>query len=347
MELQPKHIQAPQVYGNFWFNTDPISLRDLQGENVVLLDFWDYSNINCIRSIPYIKEWYRKYREFGLVIIGVHTPEFKFGRNQDVIQRALKDFGIGYPVVADNDAIVWSAYGVRFWPTRVLVDVDGFMRFVQHGETGYLEIERAIHQLLGEAGYRGELPELTKPIRDTDEPGVAVYQTTRDMHLGYLKGTMGNPEGFSPESTVELVDSGVHLAERFYLNGKWMSEKDFFCYDGLSGEEGTITFQYGAREVNAVMNSKSSHRFEVIVHQDDQPLSRRNAGSDVVLLGSKKSVVYVDAPGLYHIVKNPTFENHTLKLTVTNPGVEIYTFSFVSAVIPEVVPSNPASFGVN
>jgi thiol-disulfide isomerase/thioredoxin len=340
MELQAKYIHAPQVYGDCWFNTEPIFLRDLQGECVVLLDFWDYSSINCIRSIPYLKEWHRKYAEFGLVIVGVHTPEFKFARNPEAIQRALQNLGIEYPVVTDNDAVVWNAYGIRFWPTRVLVDVDGFIRFVQHGEGGYQELERAIQQLLVEAGYRGELPDLTKPMRDTDEPGVTVYQATGEIHLGYLRGTIGNPEGFSPESTVNYVDPGIHLPERFYANGKWLSEKDFMCYNGLPGEQGFITFQYGAREVNAVINSRSGKKAEVIVYQDDKPLNEQNAGLDVTLLGDLRSVVHVDSPRMYRLVKNPEFQHHTLKLEVSENGIEFYTFSFVSAVIPVDIPSN-------
>lgn len=340
MELQPKHIIAPVVYGDFWFNSDPISIRSLQGNNVILLDFWDYSCITCIRTLPYIKEWHRKYEEFGLVVIGVHSPEFKFGRTPEVVQRALEELGIQYPVVTDNEAIIWGAYGVRYWPTRALIDVDGYVRIIQHGEFGYQEFERAIQQLLAEAGYRGEMPDLTKPLRDTDEPGVALFQTTREIHLGYLKGTLGNPEGFSLESTAEYVDKGLHLPERFYADGKWMSEKDFICYKGSPGEQGTITFMYDAREVNAVMNSKKGSRFEVILQQDDKALTERNAGLDVALVQSEKSAVYVDTPRMYRLVKNPEFQSHTLKLIVSDPGIEIYAFSFVSSVIPDVIPSN-------
>lgn len=339
MELQPKHIRAPAVYGDFWFNTEPISLSSLQGSSVILLDFWDYSCISCVRALPYLKDWHRKYQEFGLMVIGVHTPEFKFGRAQDVVQRALKDLGIQYPTVTDNEAIIWSAYGVRQWPTRVLIDVDGFVRIVQSGESGYQEFERAIQQLLAESGYRGEMPELTKPFRDTDEPGAALFQTTREMHLGYLKGTLGNPEGFSAESTNEYVDKGLHLPERFYANGKWMSERDFFCFNGSSGEKGMIMLQYDAREVNAVMNSKKGTRLEVVVQQDGKALTEGAAGLDIVLL-SEKSVVYVDTPKMYRLVKNPEFQSHTLKLIVSDPEVEIYAFSFVSSVIPDVIPSN-------
>jgi len=347
MELQPKHIQAPQILGDFWFNSEPVSIRDRQGINVFLIDFWDYSCINCLRTLPYIKDWQRKYQDFGLAVVGVHTPEYKFSHSPDVIQRALKNLGIEYPVVSDNEAIVWSAYGVRFWPTRVLVDVDGYVRFMQHGETGYHEFERATQQLLVEAGYRGELPDLTKPMRDTDEPGAALYQSTREMHLGYLKGTIGNPEGFSIESTVEYSDQGMHLPERFYANGKWMSEKDFICFKGLAGDQGTIALKYEAREVNAIINSKDGSRIEVTVTQDEKPLTDRNAGLDVVLMNPEKSVINVDTPGLYRLVKNPDFQSHSLKLTVKNPGIEIYAFSFVTAAIRDVVPSRTEPFGLN
>jgi thiol-disulfide isomerase/thioredoxin len=159
MDLESKYIHAPELYGNHWLNAEPVSLHERSGE-VVLIDFWDYTSINCIRALPYIQEWHRKYQEFGLTVVGVHTPVFDFAGSLERVQTAVEHFKVEYPVMLDNEAKMWSAYNIHFWPTRCLVDRDGFIRYMQHGEGGYLEFERALQQLLIEAGCHRELPPL-------------------------------------------------------------------------------------------------------------------------------------------------------------------------------------------
>jgi len=120
MEFETKHIKASELYGNFWLNSVPISLREQNGK-VVLVNFWDYTCVNCIRTMPYIQGWYQKYKSFGLKVIGVHTPEFDFASSPQRVQRAIEDFKITYPVMLDNEAIIWNAYAVRYWPTDIYV----------------------------------------------------------------------------------------------------------------------------------------------------------------------------------------------------------------------------------
>jgi thiol-disulfide isomerase/thioredoxin len=339
MELQSKHIHAPQLYGNFWLNSEPISLRDHIGE-VVLIDFWDYTCINCIRTFPYIQAWQHKYKELGLRIVGVHTPEFEFSRSSECVQKAIDHFHITYPVMLDNDAITWNAFGVRFWPTRCLIDRDGYIRFMQHGESGYMEFERAIQQLLIEAGCHSELPALMLPLRDEDQVGAICYRPTSELFFGYLRGALGNPEGYNPESTIEYTDPGIYLPERFYATGKWMNERQCLRFDGNTGEDGGILLPYQAREVNAVMGSKDGSLCDVAIQQNSQPLNKDARGEDIVCLPDGITSLFVDIPRMYHLIHNKEFSSHLLKLTTSNPNLEIYTFSFTSSVIPELISTN-------
>jgi AhpC/TSA family. len=339
MELQPKHMHAPQLYGNFWLNSEPVSVRDHLGE-VVIIDFWDYTCINCIRTFPYIQEWQEKYKEFGLKIVGVHTPEFEFARSSECVQKAIDHFHITYPVMLDNDAVTWNAFAVRSWPTRCLIDRDGYIRFIQHGEGGYMEFERAIQQLLIEAGCHGELPALMPPLCDEDQVGAVCYRPTSELFFGYLRGALGNLEGYNPESTIEYTDPGIYLPERFYATGKWKNERQCLRFDGNTGEDGAILLPYQAREVNAVMSSKDGSLCEVTILQNSQPLSEDARGEDIIHLPGKATSLFVDIPRMYQLVHNKEFGSHLLKLTTSNPNFEIYTFSFTTCVIPELISTN-------
>lgn len=337
MELQPKHIRAPELCGSDWLNSGPILIREHSG-HVVLLDFWDYTCISCIRALDYVRDWHRKYREFGVVIVGVHTPEFRFARDVERLRHAVRAAKIGYPVVLDNDAVVWSAFAVHAWPTRCLIDRDGYLRFVQHGEGGYIEFERALQLLLGEAGYHGELPALTEPKREEDLPGAACYRPTGKLYLGYLRSAVGNAEGIAAESTIQYDDPGLYIPERVYLAGKWFNERECVRFDGDKGEQGNLMLLYEAKEVSAVLQSVPGEACEVRVEQDGAPLVRGVAGKDVH--PGAESIVLVDTPRLYRLVKNKEFGNHLLRLTTTSPRLKVFSFSFTTAAIPILSTSN-------
>jgi thiol-disulfide isomerase/thioredoxin len=339
LEREPKHIIAPELYGSFWLNSEPIALHEHRGE-IILIDFWNYTSIKCIRTLAYIQEWQKKYKAFGLIVVGVHTPEFEFASSFEHVQNAVKKFNINYPVMLDNEAFIWNSYSVREWPTRCLIDRDGYIRFVQHGEGGYVEFERGIQQLLSEAGSRGELPELTVPFREEDRAGAVCFHPTSNLYLGYLRGALGNPEGYNPESTLEYSDPGIYLPERFYATGKWMNERQCLRFDGSEGDTGAILLPYQACEVNAVMGSRNGSLCEVAVQQNDLPLIKEIFGEDIVLFPKQHTSLFVGIPRMYTIVRNKEFENHILKLSTSNPNLEIYSFSFTTSVIPELISEN-------
>jgi alkyl hydroperoxide reductase subunit AhpC len=339
MNFESKHIKAPELYGNFWLNSQPVSFRDHSGE-VILIDFWDFTNINCIKTLPYILEWQNKYKEFGLTVVGVHTPEFEFAKISDRVKKAVEHFNITYPVMLDNDAIIWNAYGVREWPTRFLVDREGQIRFLHHGDGGYIEFERAIQQLLIEAGCHGGLPALSPPMCDEDQTGTVCYHPTSKLYLGYLRGALGNLEGYNPESTIEYKDPGIYLPERFYAAGKWMNERQCLRFDGHGGEDGAILIPYQGCDVNAVMGSKDGSLCEIVFHQDNNLLTKEISGEDIIRLPNNALSMFVDVPRMYNIVRSKEFGDHFLKLTTTNPNLQVYTFSFTTCVIPELISTN-------
>ncbi len=339
MELSPKLVHVPELYGDFWFNSEPVSIRALRGY-VILLDFWDYSSVSCVRTQPYIKEWHRKYQDFGLVVIGIHTPQFQFGKKPEHVERAIREAGLEYPIVMDNEAIIWSAFGNRYWPTKYLVEKDGYIRYMHHGEGGYEQFERAIQALLGDAGVRGEFPPFMDPVRETDRQGAVCYRPTGEIYLGYLRGTIGNVEGFSPESTVEYADKGLYLPGRFYAHGTWTDEKEFIRFNSDGVSDGYIAFSYEALEVNGVFGLAGGKSCELVVEQDGMMLTSENKGEDVELTLRGESVLRASSPRMYSIVKNREFGGHTLKLKTSCPNLAFYSFTFVTGLIPELVSNN-------
>lgn len=345
MESYQKQFRPPELFGDFWLNSEPVSVRDMRG-NVLLVDFWDYSSNHCIRALPYVKDWERKYRDYGLVVVGVHTPEFVFGREEHNVRRAVQDSDISYPIVGDNEARIWNSFGSRTWPTKFLIDKDGFVRFMLQGEGSYDQFERAIQLLITEAGMRGELPELTAPVRETDVQGAICYRITGEIRTGYLRGALGNTEGFSPESTIEFVDQGVYLPGRCYLNGKWRCEREGVRFAGGPKEEGTVSARYEASEVNAVLGPEEGKKCRVLVQQDGKWLRKNNRGRDVTVDKDGKTYVTIDRFRMFNIIKNSEFGEHAVRLSTKTAGLQLFCFSFSSSVIPEAI-NAPQGIGMN
>jgi thiol-disulfide isomerase/thioredoxin len=327
------------LYGDYWFNSDPVPISALRGQ-VILIQFWDYTCVHCQRTLPYIKEWCRKYEKFGLVVIGVHTPKFPFGKNPEDVQKAIHRFGIPYPVVTDNEYLIASHYDNRFWPALYLVDKNGFIRYESVGEGNYGATEHAIQTLLYDAGVGEELPLTMEPIRDEDRPGAVCYRATPELFAGYLRGSIGNIEGYTPESIVDYKDPKMYLQGRFYVDGNWMNDKNCLSLEGGGEQPGQILLQYESLEVNAVLKPGANKPCEVAVYQDDRFLTPENKGEDVLFAPDGKSYLHVDEPRMYRLVRNREYGEHTLKLSTGSKGVALFSFTFVSCVIPELISNN-------
>ncbi len=338
VEFGTRSIRAPEIYGDFWFNSEPLPLGALRGQ-IILIDFWDYSSVNCLRTIPYVKEWYHRYHGHGLVVIGIHAPQFPFGQQPENVQRAIERFGIQYPVVVDNQQLIWGLFRNRYLPTKYLIDKDGFIRHVFVGEGNYITLEHSLQSLLIETGCFEPLPLPMEPLRDTDRPDALCYRATPELQTGYVHGCLGNSEGYAPESTVEYTDQHQYIEGRFYLEGKWRSSRTAVEMRGENREKGHIIFPYTAAEVHCVLQPGSIKSI-VEIFQDELPLDELNRGSDVTVEPDLSSIIRVDEPRSYCIVKNKEFGPHRLRIETTSSGLMIHSISFISAVIPELIQDN-------
>ena len=337
-EIPGRTIKSHELYGDFWLNSEPVPISALGGR-VVLVEFWDYTCINCVHTLPYVREWHRRYERHGLVVVGVHTPKHPFARNPEEVQKAIERFGITYPVVLDNQYLISTKYDNRFWPAIYLIDKHGYVRFQSIGEGNYLAIEHAIQTLLYDAGVREDLPVLMDAVREEDMVGAVCYRSTPELFTGYIRGSIGNVEGYSPESVVDYHDPGFYVEGKFYADGAWMNDRNCLRLTGES-TTGHIIFRYLALEANAVIKPEREAGFEVTITQDDRYLTEGNKGDDVVLGGDGRSYFVVRDPKMYSVVKNKEFGEHTVRLSAQSGSFGLYALTFVSCVIPETVSNN-------
>jgi thiol-disulfide isomerase/thioredoxin len=316
--------QAPELAGiSGYINTEPITLAELKGK-VVLVDFWTYSCINCIRTIPYLNAWYEKYADQGLVIVGVHTPEFEFEKNIDNVNAAVEKYGIKYPVVQDNDKGTWKAYENRYWPRKYLVDDEGYIRYDHIGEGSYAETEKVIQSLLTErAANSGQTININGSISQPDSAQSVEFNKIRtpELYFGYqfARTPLGNPEGFNPDEVVSysIPDNSAIQPNTIYLSGEWKNNKDSM---ELQGQGGKIVLTYSAKSVNIVAGGQG----ELKIVENNIQLTGDGRGSDVSDNGS----VVVDGQRLYNIAKHDDYGTRTIEITAIGQGFQIYTFTF-------------------
>jgi thiol-disulfide isomerase/thioredoxin len=361
--LDPPIIHMPEFSDGKWLNTDqPLTRRQLHGR-VLLIDFWDYTCINCLRTLPYLTKWHERYAGKGLVVIGVHAPEFKFARERGQIEAAIREFEIRYPVLLDNDYQTWQRFATRAWPTKFLVDGRGYIRFSRQGEGYYAETEQAIQALLLQRDPAVSLPDILPPLREEDGSGAVCYRPTPELHAGYqggglFGGALGNPEGYVVNSLMSysLPEAEERMEGRFYLSGFWEAKSECVAFAGQSG--GEIVLPYRAAGVNAVL-SPSSDPVELMldlapadgeplveVLQDGRPLTPENAGEDVFFDEKHRSFVRVKRPRLVKLVQNTAYEWHELKLIFRDTGAALYSFTFDTCIIPKDGPLNIETFRV-
>jgi cytochrome c biogenesis protein CcdA/thiol-disulfide isomerase/thioredoxin len=304
---------APEFVDNQqWFNTPgdkPLTLRSLRGR-VVLVDFWTYSCINCLRTLPYLTAWDRTYRKDGLTIVGVHSPEFPFEKEASNVREAIERNGIHYPVVQDNDLATWSAYGNQYWPSEYFIDARGRVRFAHYGEGEYGEKEKIIRELLAEAG---------RPVakHDSGAHGIEASAgvTTPETYLGAARAERFTNPMLSP-GTHAFAKPPAPGPNEFAYSGRWR-----IALDSATAAGGSLALDFGARRVYLVLGSPGRTR-HVRVRLDGRPIPSSLAGSDV-----HGGVVDVTAQRLYNLVDMPTVGHHVLELE-PEAGVTGYAFTF-------------------
>jgi cytochrome c biogenesis protein CcdA/thiol-disulfide isomerase/thioredoxin len=310
----PRLGAAPDFTGNQrWFNTpggQPLSLRSLRGK-VVLVDFWTYTCINCLRTLPYLEAWDARYRRDGLVIVGVHSPEFPFERDAGNVASAIRREGIRYPVAQDNKLATWSAWGNQYWPADYLIDARGQVRDAHFGEGDYDRTEMDIRALLQEAGH-------PNPGAMADPKG-AIHPTaeaTPETYLGLARAERFDPPPL--RGTHTYAQAPKLATSHFALSGTW-DESDVAA---TAGADAAIHAAIVGKDAYLVLSPPRGGTGEVRVLLDGRPIAADRAGADV-----HHGVVRVDRQRLYHLVSAPTGEHHVLTLRVA-PGVQAYAFTF-------------------
>ncbi|MDE1854887.1 MAG: redoxin domain-containing protein [Candidatus Micrarchaeota archaeon] len=306
---------APNVQGiAAWINSPPLNISQLHGK-VVLIDFWTYSCINCIRSIPHLNAWYNAYGNNGLVIIGVSTPEFGFEHNYTNVLNAVNQFGIKYPVALDNNYDTWTAYNNHYWPADYLIDKNGDVRYAAFGEGGYNQTEEAIRALLENAGYTVRANLTSVPL-GINFSGIG----TPEIYLGWdtARQPIGNSQGFSPNKTVDYSTPSITQNSTVYFSGSWYNAPD-----GMISVNGSKLFLvYRAKNVNVVASGNST----LTVKLDGSGLPGDYLGNDDQLVNGTAQA-RVGAARLYNIVSGPGYAWHRLEIDAS-PGFKVYTFTF-------------------
>lgn len=306
-----------------WLNSKPLTAGDLKGK-VVLIDFWDYSCINCIRAIPYVNAWAQKYKDSGLVVIGVHTPEFDIEKQTPNVQRAVTKFGIAYPVAIDSNYAIWNAFHNQYWPAHYFIDARGVVRYVHFGEGEYDQSERWIQQLLGELK--------TKPASSgtvaVDAQGVQAAADMADVHspetyIGYARARhFASPGGIAHDSAKTYAAPGQLKLNEWALAGDWLSHPQFAV---LQSRGGAIVFYFHARDLHLVLGPQPNGqpvRYRVTI---DGQAPGENHGVDTDAQGNG----VVSEHRLYQLIRlKGSVASHLFAIEFLDPGVQAFSFTF-------------------
>lgn len=299
----------PELVGETWLNTTtPLTFLELRGK-VVLIDFWTYSCVNCMRTLPYLKDWWSKYKDLGFVLVGIHTPEFEFEQIPANVDRAIKNLGIEWPVLLDNDYVNWQNFDNQYWPAKYLVDQHGNIVYTHFGEGNYVETENAIRDLL-----QAQTPNQVTVIElknDEHSHGDVCFIPTAETYCGYEKGPLINLDGYVPDQTAEYqlptepewVDGAIGLQGKFLARPEYVESADV---------NATLLLSFHATEVNLVLHPTPvpdgtgpqrgplrGQGSTVEIRLDGQPLYPEIRGRDV----NESDKVVIDQPRMYNLIE--------------------------------------------
>ncbi len=310
---------APALDAKGWINSPPLSARDLTGK-VVLYDFWTYSCINCQRTIPYLRSWFDRYRSDGLVIVGIHSPEFDFEKVHKNVEAATKRLGVTWPVALDDDMTIWNAFQNNSWPADYFADRQGHIRYTHIGEGDYQNAENVIRQLLG---VPASAPRAAKVIHGE-------VASTATLNPETYLGTFRNGE----EPWVS-IRSGTHdysasgtgsiTAPRAALIGRWTAKPE---YIESAHTAATILLGVHAKEVNLVMATATGKPIDAVVELDGRPIPAADRGASVHEDANGRTVVTILASDMYRIVRTAAVGDHVLSVAAPGTGLEAYAFTF-------------------
>ena len=305
-----------------WLNSPPLTAEGLRGK-VVLIDFWTYSCINCLRSIPYVKAWAEKYKDHGLVVIGVHTPEFAFERRLSNVQAAVKDLKIGYPVAVDNDYAIWRAFDNEYWPAHYFIDAQGKGRYHHFGEGHYDESERVIQTLLAEAGDKGFSSALVSVNASGAEAAPSMIETqSQETYIGYARAENFISPGGAVKDASHVYSAEIPKLDQWSLAGEWIIGPENAT---LNKEGGRIVYWFRARDLHLVLGPAAEGKQIRYRATIDGRVPGADHGVDVDADGRG----LVDEHRLYQLLReNGGISDHTFEIEFFDPGVQAYAFTF-------------------
>lgn len=332
-QTEPASDEPPSIIGSSplgglsgatgWINSKPLKAKDLKGK-VVLVDFWTYSCINCLRSLPYFEAWAQKYKDSGLVIIGVHSPEFGFEQKLPNVQRAVQKFGVTFPVALDSDYAIWKSFNNEYWPADYFVDIHGKVRHEHFGEGNYEESERWIQELLKERSATG----MPGGVVDVHARGVEAAPDAREVrspetYIGYKRAEhFASQGGIAQDKSREYTLPSQPALNQWGFGGKWVDNEQVAV---LKSAGGAIVFHFHARDLHLVLGPAAHDkpvRFRVTI---DGQAPGENHGVDTDAQGNGVVTTY----RLYQLVRQRDgVTDHVFKIEFLDPGVQAFSFTF-------------------
>ena len=317
-------------------------MEELRGQ-VVLIDFWTYTCINCIRTFPFLKQWHSRYADDGLVIVGVHAPEFEFEKVYENVVDATKEHALGWTMAQDNDFVTWRRYSNRFWPAKYLIDKDGVVRYTHFGEGGYAETEDVIRELLAEADPSFLSSNLPLPEDQTIDPGFLTArdaEVTRELYGGYDRGEsdllygqggyVQQTQYFQNKDQVsDFMISQNQLPHKINFQGPWHVGPESSTHGRMTESfEDYLSLVYSATSVNAVLTSDSGEPYKVRITVDEEYLTDVNKGSDIVIGDDGESYLRVTTPSLYNVINNDSYvRREALKMSSNSQDFGLFAFT--------------------
>lgn len=308
--------RIPKIIGDTWFNSKPLLPENISGK-VVLVDFWTYSCVNCQRTLPYLREWWRKYKDMNFLIIGIHTPEFEFEKNPRNVEKAAKDLGVEWPIVMDNEHVNWNNFANRYWPAKYLADAKGNIVYTHFGEGNYQETEQEIQALI-----KTNMGEAALPATEEKEHGHGnvCFPPTPETYCGYGRGNLSNRDGYAYDKIYGYERPEKIKEGTIGLEGKFLARPEYV----ESEESGaTLCLQFHATEVNLVFAAPEKHAIVEIL-LTGKPIPEEIRGRDV----NKESEAEISASTLYNLLKSDKLVEGTLSIRAKRGKFQAYAFTF-------------------
>jgi thiol-disulfide isomerase/thioredoxin len=329
-QINEEQMQAPAISADAWINSPPLALDGLRGK-VVLVDFWDYTCIGCLRVLPYLRLWNRLYGPMGLVTIGVQTPEFAFAEDPNQVSEAVKRLGIIFPVAVDSGRRIWTAFPNEGLPCEYLIDKDGRVEYSHCGETDNSQFERLIQQMLKQANPKLDFSAARfNPRPDNQAADAKCLDPTPETYLGYLRvENLANPDGYQQLVAASYQPLTKLPLDQFDLSGQWLAMPENVNPAATSaGNYDSLRLNYRAKSVYLVAGTDDGRVIPVAITQDGRSVAPGSRGADMKAEANGQTYLPIGAKRMYYLVENRGFGEHLLDLRLDRPGGWFYAFAF-------------------